>query len=472
MDIGSNIQFHRKRLGLSQEELGQKLLVSRQTISLWEKGQTMPTIDNLLRLKEIFGITLDCLLSDGAMAEYPETPLETYELSFTKNDIQELRRFTCRPHLHSTIIRSIAVLVLLLFAIYISDGDLSPSWLGLALCVIVGFILRYFKNRKTIITGLKKLAHKSRSFRLFSEYFELSLFRDSELISCSKHYYKDIVKIHHTKQFLILENNDGLNVFRRSDLAENSILHSYVQKNPSKKAPGSNIVLWKTASTILFIASLATIFMGIGTLGILEEINHLFTQNMWVMFLFTPIPVASAIFGFIAKAKGYPYKKNVIAGIIMTAVLCLYGCFTIIFAQFYNDDPIGVERVEYHLDIDIPEYDHIATQNMGRGNEPTDPNYIWYISDVYFDTDNNHALTELIQEDERFLHDMPNELTGLTNVFVSPTGYDYMLIYNVDTRQYNAYPEQSGIFRMITLGFDSENMCLHIAEYNLEYSSS
>ena len=62
MTIGESILKRRKELGLSQEELANKLLVSRQTISLWEKDQTLPTIDNLLRLKEIFGVSIDQVL--------------------------------------------------------------------------------------------------------------------------------------------------------------------------------------------------------------------------------------------------------------------------------------------------------------------------------------------------------------------------------------------------------------------------
>ena len=42
MTMGENIQKYRKERGLSQEELGNKLLVSRQTVSLWEKDQTVP----------------------------------------------------------------------------------------------------------------------------------------------------------------------------------------------------------------------------------------------------------------------------------------------------------------------------------------------------------------------------------------------------------------------------------------------
>ena len=68
MSIGSNIQMHRKKLGISQEELGQKLFVSRQTVSLWEKDQTVPTLENLMRLKEIFGVSVDDILDDEEKA--------------------------------------------------------------------------------------------------------------------------------------------------------------------------------------------------------------------------------------------------------------------------------------------------------------------------------------------------------------------------------------------------------------------
>ena len=58
MTTGEKIQFYRKKIGLSQEELGQKMLVSRQTVSLWEMDKTLPTVDNLLRLKDIFSASL------------------------------------------------------------------------------------------------------------------------------------------------------------------------------------------------------------------------------------------------------------------------------------------------------------------------------------------------------------------------------------------------------------------------------
>lgn len=54
----------RKEMGLSQEELGNKLNVARQTVSKWELGETTPEMDRLIKMSEIFNITLDELIKD------------------------------------------------------------------------------------------------------------------------------------------------------------------------------------------------------------------------------------------------------------------------------------------------------------------------------------------------------------------------------------------------------------------------
>lgn len=93
MTVGEKIQTYRKQLGMSQEELGQKLLVSRQTISLWEKDQTVPTIDNLIRLREIFGVSVDEILGFENIEQKDEIlPNETYQFTFSKEELNEIYR--------------------------------------------------------------------------------------------------------------------------------------------------------------------------------------------------------------------------------------------------------------------------------------------------------------------------------------------------------------------------------------------
>ena len=59
MQIGKIISLSRKRKGISQEELAIRLDVSRQSVSLWETDQTIPTLDKLLALSEILEISMD-----------------------------------------------------------------------------------------------------------------------------------------------------------------------------------------------------------------------------------------------------------------------------------------------------------------------------------------------------------------------------------------------------------------------------
>ena len=59
MDVGNQIRERRQRLGLSQEELAQRLYVTRVTVSHWETGKTLPDVQSMLLLANLFGTTID-----------------------------------------------------------------------------------------------------------------------------------------------------------------------------------------------------------------------------------------------------------------------------------------------------------------------------------------------------------------------------------------------------------------------------
>ena len=64
MHIGEKISFLRSNAGLSQEELAEKVNVSRQSVSKWEMNQALPQIDKVLMLCELFDVSTDELLHD------------------------------------------------------------------------------------------------------------------------------------------------------------------------------------------------------------------------------------------------------------------------------------------------------------------------------------------------------------------------------------------------------------------------
>ena len=64
MKLSDKIVKLRKTNGLSQEDLAEKLNVSRQAISRWEGGSAQPDATNILQLSKLFGVTADYLLND------------------------------------------------------------------------------------------------------------------------------------------------------------------------------------------------------------------------------------------------------------------------------------------------------------------------------------------------------------------------------------------------------------------------
>ena len=74
MTLGESIRDLRKQNNMSQEQLAEKLGVSRQSVSLWEKDATQPTIDNIITLSDIFGVTVDDLLKSNEAITAAEKP--------------------------------------------------------------------------------------------------------------------------------------------------------------------------------------------------------------------------------------------------------------------------------------------------------------------------------------------------------------------------------------------------------------
>lgn len=62
MELGKQIKKYRSELGISQEGLAEKIYVSRQTISNWENDKNYPDVNSLLRLSEVFQVSIDILI--------------------------------------------------------------------------------------------------------------------------------------------------------------------------------------------------------------------------------------------------------------------------------------------------------------------------------------------------------------------------------------------------------------------------
>lgn len=127
MEIGQQMIRYRKQQTLSQEELVEKVYVSRQSISNWENDKTYPDIHSLLLLSQIFQVSLDQLI---------KRDIEKMKYTITQVDKKNFERDT-------------KVMVTLMILLMISSYPLVYflEWLGLGIFVLLSIITMTYANR-------------------------------------------------------------------------------------------------------------------------------------------------------------------------------------------------------------------------------------------------------------------------------------------------------------------------------------
>ena len=124
----------RKKAGWSQEELAEKLNVTRQSVSKWEGAQSVPDIDKILQLSCLFGVTTDYLLKDDAAEpEYTEddtSPLPRVTLAQANDYLAKARANA--PKLALATALCVVSPIPLLALVALSEAGLFGIWDDLA----------------------------------------------------------------------------------------------------------------------------------------------------------------------------------------------------------------------------------------------------------------------------------------------------------------------------------------------------
>lgn len=111
MVISEKIYELRKKSNLSQEQLANELGVSRQAISKWESGQSVPDTDKLVAISEYFNVTLDYLLKDKA-----ETAVTEVKTSIDEGN-KGKKPFDIRDILPGLIISGIGLITFIVWVV-------------------------------------------------------------------------------------------------------------------------------------------------------------------------------------------------------------------------------------------------------------------------------------------------------------------------------------------------------------------
>ena len=328
---------------------------------------------------------------------------EAYTFQYSEQELRAIAKDGCASLIRRTAVFSAIYIVLLLFLI-VSEAPhfLVGSFFGIYLTLLISYIKGYRLYKKEWAASEKRIPACVYSYEIFEHYLILQISRCGEILRTQKIYFVDIEKFQTVGKYLFWQYAGQNHIMRRDALASDSALLSYCKRTPNKVEAKKVKDRPAVISDWLFVLSVLSIFGATFVVSLLSEITYVMTEHMWVFFLFLPIPLASFAFGFRLKKKGYDYKKNVIAGIIVTALLCVFGSFTFIFSDFYSHSDEPLLEAEQILQIDIPKHRYIYTQDFTKltSTQPSRED-MDSVTNIYFDGDaeeNRMVLVEYLLE--------------------------------------------------------------------------
>ena len=135
--IGANIAMQRKRVGLTQAGLAEKLNYSDKAISKWERGESMPDVLTLMQLAQLFEISVGDLLEDPNQLPGNPGKLEKAMTQVSEKALKRKANKNVILGLSTTLVWFIALLVF----VTISSFDLPNSWVSFFYAVPVNAIV-------------------------------------------------------------------------------------------------------------------------------------------------------------------------------------------------------------------------------------------------------------------------------------------------------------------------------------------
>ncbi|MEA4947815.1 MAG: helix-turn-helix transcriptional regulator, partial [Oscillospiraceae bacterium] len=128
----------RKQSGISQEELADKLNVSRQAISRWEMGSAQPDANNILQISKLFSVTTDYLLNDD------------YESDNDLPKVKKVREDNSKQILIYMVTLEVMVLIIQFMCVFILQNTFFAGMSFLLFAAVIGGFEYAFQKNQTI----------------------------------------------------------------------------------------------------------------------------------------------------------------------------------------------------------------------------------------------------------------------------------------------------------------------------------
>ena len=400
-------------------------------------------------------------------------PIEQYNFSFTKKDGEvfgsdHLRRFIIR-----TAVFSAFLILLSLDDITVTTNGVTsaypaaPVFLGiLALYLIIKsvFLIRILKHRK--LAG-ERLDGANYRYNFYPTRIEVIRTKDGEPETTENFDFRDIKRLERKENYIRILANNKYILLKENEIPPESPFLYYINTSPLTKNLKAQSKYY-VVSLILFFAALFSFFFA--TSIIMPKIHGISEmESLKFLYLFIPIPLISLAFGIYATKKGYRCIKNIVIGIIISVMLFLFGSIPFMFGNFLSETPDLYVKAEELTGIDLPDYTSITTTNWTISQQTTAQGYIFTSTDIRIKNLDSESFRSRISRDDRWLETVPTSLTGIASTICLSRHHDYVLIYNIDTGEYNTLPDENGTYRFMNIIFNNKSNSITIVDYEIEY---
>lgn len=491
MKLGDRISKRRKEKGTSQEQLADIMNVSRQSVSLWENNQTIPTMDKLLQLSDVLGVSVNYLVGNELNFDEDVLPVTRAKTLFNMKLIEETLKTGLKKMRILTIVLS-AVLGFFTLVLLI-NGD-STKYADLVIIVVIesALVSRLFLTKKKLrdsaIRDFQRDQNREYVFDFYNDYVNISI-KSQKTDSKIKLSYKEFSKVVESENYYFLVDNGKYYPVDKNSLQGNvdslrSLLRSNantyespVEKidNRTSGMPLKKLGKLKLLSTLIFVLTFFTLPLAMIVVEIYSQFlpdysNLSSVENLWIMILVLPLPVASVITGLIMKKNAMKGTKNIVVGAIMGGLLVVYSSFPLVFGAYISHDYSYVHELEKTIDFELPDKGLVTTQKFDAGSS-IDSAVTECESDVLFTKDEEIVVFEnKLKSSSLWSNSVDTKNFGMLSTLASfyVSSYDFIMIYNVNLGTYNELPASSGTYHVLFLAYNSYDNTMKIIEYVIE----
>ncbi len=380
-------------------------------------------------------------------------PLFEAETTFTEEIYKTAYKSIYGKSLTITYVALAISLLMLIMNIILDEDNTFFVFLLLLIFFFVIYIIIVAKTTKiNITTALESKPNLKSKFSFYEDYFVINSISDNSNGTITKK-YSNIKLIKQDSKYLYL-TFDGMFTVIDLDTCKDNEAKLLGLLTITNVETGTN----KTVKRILlvaFIVSIVSIWLALILVAFsiasspLPDFPLVMLEHMWKLYLIIPIPLASVILGVKFIKKGYKCKKNIVAGIIVAALLFLYGSFSAFLSLQISHDTNFLTEISNTTNINIPTNAYIS---------------ITYDYQVEGDSlamakfNDNTMYTNDIEGNPNWKKDTSFIPSNVNNLYILLTfDYEYYLVFNVTTNTYNTFEGE-----LVFLAYDLDTNVLFV----------